>query len=54
MIDHEKLPGGLNALFWESRKWKDGGDGDDTWHYMPAAGELRLIQPPQVRGSNRS
>ena len=50
MLDHERLPGGLNALFWEKRKWVDSGDGDDDcWYYMPTAGELRLQTPPEVR-----
>jgi hypothetical protein len=55
MLDHERLPGGLNALFWEKRKWADSGagDDDDCWYYMPTAGELRLQTPPEVRVQQR-
>jgi hypothetical protein len=46
MIDHEKLPHGLNQLFWEKRTFLDGGD----YYYAPELGELRLEQPLERRG----
>jgi hypothetical protein len=60
MRDQEARPGGLNAAFWETRRWADGGgsasgDADDDhdadeWFYFPLAGELRLQRPPVVTG----
>ena len=48
MLDQEKLPRGLNSLFWETRHW--GGGGGHEFFYAPELGELRLERPPVVRG----
>jgi len=49
MLDQESLPRGLNGCFWEKRSW--GGPGQDEWFYYSAdLGELRLEEPPLVRG----
>ena len=48
MLQQEKLPGGLNSLFWEERQWAPGVDG--SYFYSPQLGELRLERPPVVRG----
>ena len=55
MRDKEASPRGLNGVFWEERRWADAssgdasGDGGSYW-YFPLAGELRLAEPPLVRG----
>ena len=46
MIDMEALPRGINGLFWEERKFKDGG----SYYYSPQLGEMRLEEPPMMRG----
>eukprot|EP01043_Picozoa_sp_COSAG02_P051506 COSAG02_NODE_5428_length_4337_cov_4.818079_2_plen_1315_part_01 len=48
MLDQERIPGGLNSLFWETRQW--GGGGGHEYYYAPKLGELRLERPPVVRG----
>ena len=48
MLDQERMPGGLNSLFWETRQW--GGGGHHEYYYAPQLGELRLERPPVVRG----
>ncbi len=57
MRDQEARPGGLNAAFWETRRWGDAtatsaaaSDGDAAFFYFPLAGELRLQRPPLVTG----
>ncbi|ACO67442.1 SNF2 super family [Micromonas commoda] len=46
MRDKERSERGLNGVFWEERRWADGG----KYWYFPLAGELRLSEPPLVRG----
>ena len=46
MIDMEALPRGINGLFWEERKFKDGG----SYYYSPQLGEMRLEEPPMMHG----
>ena len=46
MRDKERSERGLNGVFWEERRWADGGE----YWYFPLAGELRLSEPPLVRG----
>jgi SNF2 family DNA or RNA helicase len=46
MCDMESLEGGLNSLFWEERRWPDGG----AYFYAPQLGELRVERPPVTRG----
>ena len=48
MIDCEESGGGLNQRFWETRRWRDGGE----YYYSPQLGELRIgaDKPPVVRG----
>jgi hypothetical protein len=48
MLRQERLPGGLNSLFWQTRQWAGGGG--HHFYYAPALGELRLECPPLVRG----
>ena len=49
MQDQEGRPGGLNAAFWETRRWGDA-DSKEEFYYMPLGGELRLVKPPHVTG----
>ena len=47
MVDMETVDGGVNALFWETRDFADGG----SWYYAPDLGEARLEAPPfDMRG----
>ena len=41
MIDMESLEGGLNSLFWETRKFEGS---SEEYYYFPLGGELRLTQ----------
>jgi len=54
MLDQEARPGGLNAAFWETRRWRDGGE----FYYFPAAGgaspRRRLTLPARSRGCRQS
>ena len=47
MIDMERLPRGINGLFWEERPFADGGA---PFHYSPQLGEMRLAAPPVMHG----
>ena len=46
MQDMERLPRGINGLFWEERAFGDGG----TYHFSPQLGEMRLEAPPVMHG----
>ena len=46
MLDMERLPRGINGLFWEERPFVDGG----CFHYSPQLGEMRLAAPPVMHG----
>ena len=45
MVDVERGPG-INAHFWETRAW---GDGGQFW-FFPLGGEFRLQEPPHATG----
>ena len=42
----QALPRGVNGLFWEERRFGDGG----SYHYSPQLGEMRLAPPPTMHG----
>eukprot|EP00040_Diaphanoeca_grandis_P022953 m.124191 g.124191 ORF g.124191 m.124191 type:complete len:593 (-) comp29043_c5_seq1:291-2069(-) len=48
MMDAEKIEGGINRYFWETREWKDGG----KFFYSPLLGEVRIgcDEPPEIHG----
>lgn len=53
MLDHERDPRGLNALFWERWEWGDAdecAEADKAFYYFPLAGELRVTEPPYRTG----
>ena len=61
MQDMEKMEGGLNGLFWETRRWAGSSssadadadadaDAGEEYYYFPLGGELRLQKPPSISG----
>ena len=50
MVDHETMPGGLNALFWEERPSDKGQGNDHRFWYNEMAGMVRDAPPPVVTG----